>query len=280
MTEAAHEVFMPDRLYGIIGHPLGHSLSPLVHNWGFHVLGLNAVYARWPQPSSALANFLQAVRILPISGLSVTIPHKQGVLAFLDECTPRAERCGAVNTIFWKEGRLCGENTDISGFLTPLEGQGADRIRSALVLGCGGAARAVLAALAELGVKESSVSGRSCEKTVALAREFNAMSVAWENRGDWRGDLLVNATPLGMSGSFSGLNPWPETASWAGVGCVYDLVYTPLETNLLREARARDVFCVSGLEMFLGQARAQFRLWTGMDLPLAPLRQLVTSVLA
>ncbi len=280
MTEAAHEVFMPDRLYGIIGHPLGHSLSPLVHNWGFQTLELNAVYLRWAQPPFGLANFLQAVRAVPIYGLSVTIPHKQSVIPFLDECTPQAVQIGAVNTIFWHDGRLCGDNTDILGFAAPLEGLGRDCVHRALVLGCGGAARAVLVALAEMMVQDVSVTGRSREKTEALAQEFNAFPLAWEDRGDWRGDLLVNATPLGMSGPLSAQSPWPRIASWTGINCVYDLVYTPLETSLLREARAHKVQCISGLEMFLGQACAQFKLWTGTVLPINPLRQLVTEVLA
>lgn len=280
MTESAHEVFMPDRLYGIIGHPLGHSVSPLVHNWGLQTLGINAVYLRWPLTAMQLSGFLQAVRAVPISGLSVTIPHKQSVIPFLDECTPQAAQSGAVNTIFWHDGRLCGDNTDISGFLTPLEKQGKGCPHRALVMGCGGAARAVLVALAEMRVKDVSVTGRSREKTEALAQEFNAFSLAWEERGDWQGDLLVNATPLGMSGPYSSDSPWPKIASWTGINCVYDLVYTPLETSLLREARAHKVQCISGLEMFLGQACAQFKLWTKAALPMDSLRQLVTQVLA
>jgi len=273
------DVFIPRELYGVIGLPLDHSLSPLVHNWGFQSLRLDAVYLRWPLDPSKLADFILAARTLPISGLSVTIPHKRAILPLLDGCTDHAMRVGAVNTVYWQKGLLWGENTDVQGFLSPLTQKRRRAMNSVLVLGNGGAARAALVGLSDMGVRGVTVSGRNQERSAALAGEFGAGHLAWEKRTDWRGDLLVNATPLGMAGAFEALSPWPD-ASLAGIKHIYDLVYNPLETKLILQGKAQGVPTVSGLEMFLGQAVAQFSLWTKRSPPLAELREVVSERLA
>ncbi len=276
---SGQDVFIPRELYGIIGLPLDHSLSPLVHNWGFQSLGLDAVYVRWPLDPSQLVDFMLAARTLPIAGLSVTIPHKRAILPLLDGCTDHAMRIGAVNTVSWQKGLLWGENTDVHGFLSPLTPKQWRSMNNVLVLGNGGAARAALVGLSDMDVCNVTVSGRNQEHSAALADEFGAGHLTWEKRTDWHGDLLVNTTPLGMAGAFEALSPWPD-ASLAGVKQIYDLVYNPLETKLILQGKAQGVPTISGLEMFLGQARAQFFLWTKRSLPLAKLREVVSGRLA
>ncbi|HDQ41773.1 MAG TPA: shikimate dehydrogenase [Desulfonatronum sp.] len=268
------DVFLPQELYGIIGQPLDHSLSPLAHNFGFQSIGLDAVYFRWPLKPSGLANFVQAARTLPISGLSVTIPHKRAVMVLLDGCTGNAMRAGAVNTIFWRDDRLWGENTDIHGFLSPMSPEEWRRMQRALVLGYGGAARAVLIGLAKVGVGHVTICGRDQERAAVLAEEFRVHVLDWACRGQWQGDLLINATPLGMSGKYGQLSPWPAGLSLKGIRTIYDLVYNPLETRLILQAKNENIATINGLEMFLGQAAAQFTLWTGRSFPLSRLRDI------
>jgi shikimate dehydrogenase len=267
-------VFIPERLYGIIGYPLGHSLSPLLHNWGFQLYNLKAVYCRWPMPVDRLPEFVAALRTLPILGVSVTIPHKRAIMPYLDGLTADALQAGAVNTLFWRDKELWGDNTDVQGFLTPLEGR-RNQIRTALVLGVGGASRAVVWGLKRIGVQRIVVCGRSSEKTEAMAREAGCEGLSWEDRRRWSGDLLVNATPLGMSGKFVDKSPWPEKMST--IRMAYDLVYNPRDTCFLRQAREGKIPSIGGLEMFIAQAQGQFRLWTKKELPNEPVRELMIS---
>jgi len=256
---------IPTRLFGIIGHPLGHSLSPLLHNWGFGHFGLPGVYMAWPVAAGRVADFMTAVRVLGIEGVSVTIPHKAAVMEYVDEMTDRARAVGAVNTLFWRDGKLWGENTDVAGFVAPL-GEMGDVPGTALVVGGGGAARAAVAGLTELGVAEIFVCNRTAAKAEVLVRDFGVGCVAWEKRADHAGGLVVNATPLGMLGKNEGLSPMPP-GSVGALAVAYDLVYNPHETVFLRDAAAAGARVIPGLAMFFGQAVAQFRLWTGCELP-------------
>jgi len=255
----------PSRLFGIIGHPLGHTLSPLLHNWGFGHFGLPGVYLAWPVTPDRVADFMTAVRVLGIEGVSVTIPHKAAVMGLVDGITGRARAVGAVNTLFWRDGKLWGENTDVAGFVAPLREMG-DVPGTALVLGGGGAARAAVAGLLELGVPGIFVSNRTAAKARDLARDFGVRDAPWEKRGEYAGGLVVNATPLGMLGNNEGLSPMPPGSLGAGA-VAYDLVYNPHETRFLKDAAASGARTVPGLEMFFGQAVEQFRLWTGLELP-------------
>ena len=263
------------RLYGIIGSPLGHSLSPCLHNWAFAAAGIPAVYLPWPLQAGKVGDFLTAMRTLPIAGASVTIPHKETVLALLDGQTEAARAVGAVNTLYWENGQLLGDNTDVAGFLAPLEGHS---YASALVLGAGGAARAVLAGLKDLGVAEVFLANRSADRAAALAAEFGAIIVDWDERGDCAPDLLVNTTPLGMAGAQAAASPWPEERFRPGQ-TAYDLVYNPLETRFLAAAAAAGCRVVDGLAMFLGQALGQFRRWTGCDFALDRAREKLLETL-
>jgi len=265
-------------LYGIIGWPLGHTLSPTLHNWGFGRLGIDARYDAFPLEPEGLPAFMERVRSGEIRGLSVTIPHKRAVMPLLDRITDRARGVGAVNTVFWDGDALCGENTDVIGVVAPL--RGLDPLpTSALVLGAGGAARAAVAGLLELGVADVAVANRTPDKAASLASDFGVRAVAWEARMDEPCGLICNTTPLGMSGSMEDLSPWD--ADRFPEGCAaYDIVYNPLDTRFLRDARAAGCATVSGLEMFLHQGLAQFRLWTGRDMDEEGARKLLLDALA
>ncbi|BDQ34532.1 shikimate dehydrogenase [Pseudodesulfovibrio portus] len=250
--------------FGIIGWPLGHTMSPTLHNWGFEQLGIDAGYAAWPVSPDDLGPFMGQVRTRPISGLSVTIPHKQAVMAFLDRMTDRARSVGAVNTLYWDGEDLCGENTDVLGVIAPLKG--LDSLpASAIVLGAGGAARAALAGFRELGIPHLGVANRTRSKAERLAADFGATCVDWDHRMDAEWGLICNTTPLGMSGDMADATPWDRDRFSPGA-IAYDIVYNPLQTRFLREAAQAGCATISGLEMFLHQGLAQFRLWTGRDM--------------
>ena len=257
---------IPERLFGIIGYPLRHSLSPAVHNLAFCRLKLPYVYCAWPVLPESVNAFLDLMGLLPISGCSVTIPHKKKVAASCARLTELAARIGAVNTLYWEAGVLCGENTDCQGFQDPLR-----KLEfcpdSALVLGTGGAAQACIVGLQECGVQYITVAGRNREALKYLWQSFGIRTVAWKDRLDSTAGLLVNTTPLGTAGELVETSPYPGEAL-GRFRIVYDLVYNPLRTKLLAEAQKAGCCCISGLEMFVNQAAAQFRLWTGRDMPL------------
>lgn len=265
------------RAFGIIGWPLGHTMSPALHNWGFAQLGLDARYEPWPLQPEDLPAFMERVRETPIHGLSVTIPHKRAVMPFLDRVSDRAEAIGAVNTLYWDYGELCGENTDVVGVVAPL--RTLDPLpRSALVLGAGGAARAAVAGFLELGL-EVAVSNRTQAKGESLAADFGVPCVDWDARMDDEWGLVCNTTPLGMSGGLADRTPFD--ADRLGPDAVaYDIVYNPLKTRFLAEAEAAGRRTISGLEMFLHQGLAQFRLWTGRDMDEDGARALLLATLA
>ncbi|WP_419786325.1 shikimate dehydrogenase [Pseudodesulfovibrio sp.] len=264
-------------LHGIIGWPLGHTMSPALHNWGFEQLGIDACYEAFPLEPDELPVFMEQVRSGEIRGLSVTIPHKRAVMPYLDRTTDRARRVGAVNTLFWEGDALCGENTDVIGLVAPLR-KLASLPDAALVLGAGGAARAAVAGLLELGVPDVAVANRTRTKAEALAADFSIRFVDWEQRMDEKVGLICNTTPLGMSGTMEALSPWDKDRFPAD--CVaYDIVYNPLETHFLRDARAAGCTAISGLEMFLHQGLAQFRLWTGRDMDEDGARRLLLKTL-
>lgn len=268
---------IPQQLYGIIGYPLGHSQSPRVHNTAFQAQKLAKVYMAWPTAPEHLPAFVAAVRALPIAGLSVTIPHKESIIPLLDAITPTARQVGAVNTVFWRDGALCGHNTDMAGFMAPLQGK---KFAKALVLGAGGAARAVLAGLQALGCTHIVLTNRTLATAMALAHAFQDEGtielVPWEERATIQADIIVNATPLGMRGETMGQTPYPAAAFADNEpGLAYDLVYNPLHTRFLQEAAAAGWAVQDGLDMFVAQADEQFRLWTQSSLDKAATRRLI-----
>jgi shikimate dehydrogenase len=259
--------FSPTAVYGIIGYPLSHTLSPLLHTTAFRELGIPAVLVPWPVEPLRLESFLGAFRLLVIKGCCVTIPHKERVMPFLDRITDRAAAVGAVNLLYWEGSELCGDNTDVPGFIAPLAALPAEvRGSRALLLGAGGASRAVAAALKTLGYRVL-VANRTAAAARVLAEEFGLEPVPWEQRGTADADLVVNTTPLGMKGKFEEETPYPAEAFAGRSGIAYDIVYTPLRTRFLRDAEESGWRTISGLGMFIGQADCQFKTWTGRNLP-------------
>ncbi len=255
---------------GILGWPLEHTLSPVVHNVGFRRLALDWTYLTWPVEPTLLADAVRGLRALGARGANVTMPHKEAVIEHLDELSGDAREVGAVNTIQRLGDRLIGHNTDVDGFSEFLAGDaGVDvRGRRALVLGSGGAARAVVRALDALGTEEIAIAARRAEKAdpvAALARRAPARAEEWSNAPKLaaEADIVVNATPLGAAGE----HPLPEVSFHTGQ-CVVDLIYVPPSTPLVDAARAGGAQAWGGLGMLVRQAAASFTIWTGQAAPL------------
>ncbi len=263
------------KIFGLTGHPLGHSLSPLVHNLSFALLGLDAEYRLFQTPPDLLEDFFKQARRLPISGGNITIPHKVAAMALVDITTAQANKIGAINTFYWQNGLLHGENTDISGFIRPIRQK---RFTHALVLGAGGAARAVLAGLQTLQVSKITICNRNADKARMLADEFETSWLDWEKRGETGADLIINATSLGMQGQNADKSPYPREL-FRGSGLAYDIVYNPINTRFMLEAAQAGWHTQNGLDMFVGQAAEAFALWTGQTMPYAEAFEAVRNAL-
>ncbi|MGQ9833532.1 MAG: shikimate dehydrogenase [Candidatus Villigracilaceae bacterium] len=273
---------MPIHL-GLIGHPLEHSLSPKIHAAALAACGLSGSYSLFPiAPNDipGLQALLARLRAGEIHGLNVTIPHKQNVIPLLDDLTETAQSIGAVNTILLRNGRLIGENTDAPGFMADLSNflntLPLVTRHSSLVLGAGGSARAVTFALANSGWQVT-IAARRPEQAETLAKAMQTGrsqidGMALSAVAGWRGDLLVNTTPLGMTPAVD-TSPWPEGIPLPPGAAVYDLVYNPRETRLVREARAAGLPATTGLGMLIEQAALAFEIWTGCQPPREPLWQ-------
>jgi shikimate dehydrogenase len=262
------------RLYGVIGHPLGHTLSPALHNAAFAGTGLDAVYLALPVEPKDLAGALAGCRAWHLGGLNVTVPHKVAVIDHLDGLTDEARSAGAVNTIFWRGDALWGDNTDIAGYLSMLDACPGPGQGHALILGAGGSARAVALALSRRGIR-ARVAARRLDQAKALATDVGADAIPWEALPDHlpNAPLLVNCTPIGMQpDSLSCPLSDAAIATLSPDAAVHDLVYRPLETVLLAKARARGLRTVDGGTMLVAQAAAAFSAWTGQDPPLAVMR--------
>ena len=266
------------RVVGVIGHPVRHSLSPVLHNAAFAEAGLDWTYVAFPVEPGQGAAAVDAVRALSIEGLSVTMPHKTDVAGALDELTAHASLLGSVNTVTRKGDLLVGDSTDGYGFLAGLADAGFDpRGRTCAVLGAGGAGRAVVLALAQAGASNVLVVNRSrerAEQAVSLAPGVAVHATAAMVSG---ADLVVNATPMGM-GQSAGVPLDPSLLSSAQF--VNDLIYHPFDTELLADARARGATTLNGLPMLVHQAARQFTLWTGVEAPVEAMRAAVTVELA
>ena len=254
---------------GIAGWPVKHSRSPCIHNYWLQQYGIDGVYVPF---ALALETSIEAIRMLPalgIRGMNVTVPNKEKAYKAMDEVDRWAERLKAVNTIVVRDGILHGANTDAFGFLESLREAQPDWQADAgpvVILGAGGASRAIVAGLLDAGAPEIRIANRTPERSAAIRDEFGSLvrPVLWEQRADALGDvtLLVNTTSLGMEGQ-----PALEMdlAKLPATSMVYDIVYVPLETPLLAAARARGNPAVDGLGMLLHQARPGFREWFGTD---------------
>jgi 3-dehydroquinate dehydratase/shikimate dehydrogenase len=264
------------RVYGVIANPVAHSMSPAIHNAAFYHCGVDAVYL--PFRVDDVADFIPAYKELPVDGYSVTLPHKEAVIPLLDEIQPLAKRIGAVNTIVARDGRLHGSNTDWSAAVKAIEG-GLPEGRSlsgkrVLLLGAGGASRAMAFGLAERGCHVT-IANRTHERGVRLAADVGCEVVPMADIGSVPYDILVNGTSVGMHPKVEGIPIDP--ALLRPDALTFDSVYNPLETRLLREARTVGCCTVDGLQMFVNQAVQQFELWTGLAAPRELMRSVVES---
>ncbi len=258
------------RVYAVIAKPVAHSKSPLIHNRAFHATGFDGIYLPLLVDPSHLEDFVAVLRSLPIAGASVTIPHKQSIVPFLDAVDPLAESIGAVNTVYWQDGKLVGANTDAAGITVPLSRRRSLQGARVLVMGNGGAAKAAVVALAAKGCAVT-VTGRNTDRVVTLALQHGAEPVAFDDLDGRYFDVLIQATPVGMLPAIED-NLFPGRVP---ADIVFDLVYNPLETALLQHARREGRTVISGIEMFVEQAAAQFGIWTGLAAPREIMRHAV-----
>lgn len=269
-----HLLTRATRVYGVIGDPIGHSLSPLLHNTGFAARRVNAVYLPFLVPQ--LGDFLKAVPDFGIQGFSVTIPHKQAILEYLKECEPLAAEIGAVNTVVVRrDGSLYGCNTDYVGVLRALERKMRIRGSRVLIFGAGGAARAAAFALARAGATVCLCARRE-NAAKQLARAVGGEAVPRCALGTRSFDAVLNATPVGMH-PHEGISPLSVHELQCRI--VMDLIYRPERTKLLEIAAQKGIATVSGVNMFLAQGFAQWEIWTGKRAPEAAMRRAVLSAL-
>ncbi|KPV38978.1 shikimate dehydrogenase [Alicyclobacillus ferrooxydans] len=270
-------------IYGLIGYPVGHSLSPVMMNRAFDASGMDARYVAFAVHPKDLGAALDGLHALGIRGVNVTIPHKETVYARLSTVTDEARMAKAVNTLtLGSDGLWTGHNTDVEGWWSSFDAQSRPTALSRVsLLGAGGAARAVLTGLAvhARGARVT-IASRRTEQSEALAAEFESMltvgTVPWEERHDVveSADHVIQTTPVGM---------WPnsEASCLDDVTCLHkgqvvqDLVYRPLRTSLLQQAAARGAHTIDGAQMLIGQGARAFELWTGLAAPTAQMRKAV-----
>ena len=249
-------------VYGVLGKPVSHSVSPVMHNAAFRAGHLDAVYL--PLAASDFDDFLAFANDAPMAGVSVTAPFKVNAFETADECDPVSRRIQSVNTLRRDGARWLGCNTDVTGFLAPLESTLRVRGIRAAILGAGGAARSVSVALASAGVRVT-IAARRQDQAQSVAALTGAAVTAWPpDPASW--DLLVNTTPVGTSPN-SAVSPLPNDYLFHGGGVVYDLVYNPPHTRLLQDAARAGCRTIGGLDMLVAQAQAQFEWWTGRKPP-------------
>ena len=262
------------KIYGVIADPIRHSISPAVHNRAFQSRRLDAVYLPFLVSPACLRDFFSMAAKLPLAGFSVTIPHKQKIIRYLDVVDPLAKRIGAVNTVWRKAGKWRGTNTDAAGVTGPLSRVLKLPKASVLIVGNGGAARGAACALSDAGAKVSLV-GRNADRVRALAKLCGAEALGREQLGQRHFDVVVHATPLGM---FPHVNECFFNGSIPG-DIVFDMVYNPVETLLLQHAREQGKTVIPGLDMFIEQAVRQFEIWTGESAPRPVMLKAATEAL-
>lgn len=272
-------------IYGLIGNPVSHSISPIIHNTLFNEMGLNSVYV--PFKVNNVGDFIVAFRKLDIKGYSVTIPHKESIINHLDAIDPIAKKIGAVNTVVNSYGKLIGFNTDCEAAIKALcsacklsaVSKEEDRLKGKKVtlLGAGGVARAIAFGLKKRGAHITIVS-RNYERAQLLAGDVGCLCGKLDDPQEIETDILINATPVGM---FPKVNETPITKNKLKPGMVvFDTVYNPIETKLLQDAKAQGCEVIGGLPMFIQQAAAQFKLWTGRMPPIELIEKIAYEKLA
>jgi 3-dehydroquinate dehydratase/shikimate dehydrogenase len=264
-------------VYGVIGDPIGHSLSPLIHNTAFRTQNLNKIYVPFRIPKEGLEEFLRDARDLGLHGLSVTIPHKEAILKYLTRVDSAVNGIGAANTIVFEGPANIGYNTDYRAAMDSLEsalkavGKSAEDIKSAhaLILGAGGAAKAIAYGLVKRGATLT-IASRTFDNAQRLAQRLQCRVVPWEQRLTVEADILVNCTPVGMHPDVDE-SPFEFQAFKPG-SIVFDTVYNPENTLFIKLARERECHVVTGVEMFVRQAALQYQLFTGHEAPVGDMR--------
>ncbi len=253
------------KLYGVIGNPVSHSMSPVIHNSSFMEKGLNSVYV--PMKVLDIKTFIKDFRKMDFRGFSVTIPHKESILPLLDDIDSTTKKIGAINTVVNKDGKLTGHNTDcmaaIKGLEDGLEGENDTlKDKKVAIIGAGGAARAIAFGLKEKGC-DITIYNRTLERAKRLSNDVGCKYRRFEEISELNTDILINSTSIGMFPNVEE-SPVPKDVLKKDM-IVFDAVYNPIETRLLKDARGRGCHTVSGLTMFINQAAEQFRLWTGIE---------------
>jgi 3-dehydroquinate dehydratase/shikimate dehydrogenase len=271
-------------VYGVVADPVAHSLSPLIHNAGFAQLGLDRIYVPFRVPREYLEEFLESCPELGIKGLSVTIPHKEAVIPLLSSTDEAVQGIGAANTILFRDGKRDGFNTDAPAAVASVEhtmalqpGDNSLAGQQALILGAGGVARAVVWGLRRRGA-DIVIASRTLERAEDLARSFKARAVAWTLRHSIKADLIVNCTPVGM-------HPNVDESPYEGIhfrtgAVVFDTIYNPEQTLFIKQAKQAGCTVISGVDMFVGQAAAQFKLFTERDAPLDTMRNVLRRAIS
>ncbi|HEX2949809.1 MAG TPA: shikimate dehydrogenase [Armatimonadota bacterium] len=285
-----HSITGATSVVGVLGYPVVHSLSPLMHNAAFEAMKLDWVYVPFPVAPEAVGNAVHGAIALGIKGMNVTIPHKSAVIPYLDQLTPEAMAIQSVNTIAITEQGVIGHSTDGPGFLRALTERGFDVVgKNVVVLGAGGASRAVVGALAVAGAAKISIVARHperAEELYALGTQLSSVEASvcvlpWDNqvsRAIQHAELLVNATPIGMAPHDAAHSPVP--IEWLHDGLwVYDLVYTPRPTTLLRYAAERGCQTIDGLAMLIYQGAEAFTFWTHLPAPVTIMESALTTYL-
>ena len=268
------------KTYCIIGDGIDHSLSPAIHNAAFTTLGLNCSYIAFRVQEGQLKNSMDSLRAINIGGFNVTMPHKVTVLNYVDRSDKNTEMVGAANTVNNEGGKFHAYNTDVVGFIEPLRQRKIDLNGfEVLILGAGGAARAVAVALSqEKGVSKINIFNRDIDRSTSLANMINksGIEIGIISQNDvqkiaFRSNLIINTTPLGMKNEQSLI----KTSSISKESIVYDIVYKPIETKLLENARTAGAQVIYGYEMLLEQAIASFKIWFKIDPPIESMKKVL-----
>jgi 3-dehydroquinate dehydratase/shikimate dehydrogenase len=278
MTDIYHydKIDPETEIYGVMADPVGHSLSPIIHNQAFNELGLNKVYLPFRVPREDLRSFLLDCEELGIGGLSVTIPHKEDVISCIDEIDEATRKIGAVNTVIFRDGKKHGFNTDLPAAMASIEpmvqlrfGDASMKNRRALILGAGGVAKTIAYGLVQQGA-DVVICSRTQAKSELLASQLECDVIAWDRRHNVEADLLVNGTPVGM-------HPQVDQTPFEKRGLrremvVFDTIYNPEQTLLVKLAREAGCATATGVDMFVRQAALQFEIFTDREAPIEMMR--------
>lgn len=268
------------KTFCIIGDPINHSLSPAIHNAAFNTLGLDCSYIALRVQEGQLKNSIDSLRAIKIGGFNVTMPHKVKVLNYVDRCDKIVQLVGAANTVNNEEGKFCAYNTDVAGFIRPLrERKISFNGIEVLILGAGGAARAVVVALSgERGIANINIFNRNTDRSTNLSKLVKELGLKASivsnddiQKMASKSELIINTTPLGMSNEESLI----KSASISKDSIVYDIVYKPINTKLIVNAKTAGAQVVYGYEMLLEQATASFKIWLKMDPPIDSMKKVL-----